>query len=170
MYPEAERITLVQDNLSAHKPSALYELHEPERARAIVRRLEVVPTPKHGSWLNVAEIELSVLSRQGLSERIPDREMLTREAVAWARVRTGEQRGVDWQFTTAEARALLGRSPLMGSVTFWAARQGFCRVIDCRRRPVSPPRGSGRPSFTAWRLRLCGAGTAVPPPRSPRAR
>lgn len=109
MYPDAERITLVQDNLSAHKPSALYEIHPPPRARAIIERLEIVNTPKHGSWLNMAEIELSVLSRQGLSKRVPDREALVTEAVSWARVRTANQRGVDWQFTTADARVKLKR-------------------------------------------------------------
>ena len=109
MYPDAERITLVQDNLAAHKPSALYEVHPPARARAIVERLEIIPTPKHGSWLNVAEIELSLLSRQGLSKWVPDREALGVQAAAWAEVRTGEQRGVDWQFTTAEARVKLKR-------------------------------------------------------------
>jgi hypothetical protein len=109
MYPEAKRITLVQDNLSAHKPSALYEIHPPERARAIVERLEIVNTPKHGSWLNVAEIELSLLSRQGLPRWIPDRDALGSYAAAWARVRTERQRGVDWQFTTADARVKLKR-------------------------------------------------------------
>lgn len=109
MYSEAERITLIQDNLSAHKPSALYEIHPPERARAIVERLEIVNTPKHGSWLNIAEIELSLLSRQGLSKRVPDRAALVAEASAWARVRTAKQRGVDWQFTTADARVKLKR-------------------------------------------------------------
>ena len=107
MYPEAERITLVQDNLSAHKPSALYEILPPERARQIVRRLEIVPTPKHGSWLNIAEIELSLLARQGLQKRVPDRVVLAAQATAWAQRRTQEQRGVDWQFTTADARVKL---------------------------------------------------------------
>ncbi len=109
MYPDAERITLVQDNLKAHKPSAFYELHPPERARAILGRLEIVHTPKHGSWLNIAEIELSLLSRQGLSRRVADRETLAAESSAWARVRTANQRGVDWQFTTADARVKLKR-------------------------------------------------------------
>ena len=109
MYPEVESITLVQDNLSAHKPSALYELHAPERARSILRRLEIVNTPKHGSWLNIAEIELSLLARQGLSERVPDREALQDQVGAWLRVRNGRQRGVDWQFTTARARVKLKR-------------------------------------------------------------
>jgi hypothetical protein len=109
MYPEAKRITLIADNLSAHKPSALYEIHPPERARAILKRLEIVHTPRHGSWLNIAEIELSVLSRQGLSKRVPNQAALVAEVSAWVRVRTAEQRGVDWQFTTADARVKLKR-------------------------------------------------------------
>jgi hypothetical protein len=109
MYPEAERITLVQDNLSAHKPSALYEIHPPERARAIVERLEIVNTPKHGSWLNIAEVELSVFSRQGLSKRVPDRAALSSQAAAWYGKRNEQQRDVEWQFTTADARVKLAR-------------------------------------------------------------
>ncbi len=109
VYPAAERITLVQDNLSAHKASALYELHPPARARAILRRLEVVNTPVHGSWLNIAEIELSVLSRQALSRRIGDEASLRRIVEAWSSERTSQQKGVDWQFTTADARVKLKR-------------------------------------------------------------
>lgn len=82
MYPEASKITIVQDNLSAHTKHALYELHEPERAHKILRRLEFVHTPKHGSWLNIAEIELSILSRQCLSDRIPDKESLQKKVEA----------------------------------------------------------------------------------------
>lgn len=109
MYPEAERITLVQDNLSAHKLSALYEIHAPKRARAIARRLDIVNTPKHGSWLNIAEIELSLLVRQGLSDRVPDLQTLKAESTTWAATQTANQRGVDWQFTTADARVKLKR-------------------------------------------------------------
>jgi hypothetical protein len=109
MYPDAERITLVQDNLSAHKLSALYEVHAPERARAIAQRLEIVNTPAHGSWLNIAEIELSLLARQGLADRVPDLETLRAQVTAWARKQTANQRGVDWQFTTADARVKLKR-------------------------------------------------------------
>ena len=107
MYPEAERITLVQDNLSAHKPSALYEVLPPERARSILKRVEIVHTPKHGSWLNIAEIELSVLGRQVLAGRIGDEAELRRVSAAWSTERTTAQRGVDWQFTTADARVKL---------------------------------------------------------------
>lgn len=109
MYPAAERITLVQDNLSAHKPSALYEILPPERARAILERLEIVHTPKHGSWLNIAECELSVLGRQALSQRIGDEDELARVVASWSSSRTAAQKGVDWQFTTAEARVKLKR-------------------------------------------------------------
>jgi hypothetical protein len=107
MHPDAERITLVQDNLSGHKPSALYEILPPERARAILRRLEIVHTLTHGSWLNIAEIELSVLGRQALSRRIGDEAELRRIVEAWSSARTTQQKGVDWQFTTADARVKL---------------------------------------------------------------
>ena len=109
LYPEAESITLVQDNLSSHTLSALYEVFAPERARGIARKLELVFTPVHGSWLNMAEIELSVLVRQGLSRRIGDARRLEREIAAWYQARNGKQRGVDWQFTTADARVKLKR-------------------------------------------------------------
>lgn len=107
MYPEAERITLVQDNLSAHKPSALYEILPPERARAVLDRLEIVHTPPHGSWLNIAEVELSVLGRQALARRIGDEDELRRVSAAWSSGRTAQQKGVEWQFTTADARVKL---------------------------------------------------------------
>jgi transposase len=109
MYPSAKKITLVQDNLSAHKKSAFYELFEPERARAIVEKLEVVFTPKHGSWLNIAEIELSVLTRQGLKPRVASKEELERQATAWYEKRNGKMSKVDWQFTTKDARIKLKR-------------------------------------------------------------
>ena len=109
MYPAAERITLVQDNLRAHKPSALYEILAPERARAVLERLEIVHTPKHGSWLNIAEIELSVLGRQALAGRIGDEVELERVVASWSTARTSAQKGVDWQFTTADARVKLKR-------------------------------------------------------------
>ena len=109
VYRDAELITLVQDNLSAHTVSALYEVFEPERARGIARKLELVFTPVHGSWLNVAEIELSVLARQGLCRRIATALELERTVASWYQVRNAKQRGVDWQFTTADARVKLKR-------------------------------------------------------------
>lgn len=109
MYPEARRITLVQDNLAAHKLSALYEILPPQRARAIAKRLDIVSTPKHGSWLNIAEIELSVLSKQALSGRIASEQALGEAVRGWASARTEAQKGVDWQFTAEHARTKLAR-------------------------------------------------------------
>ncbi|MDY6993450.1 MAG: IS630 family transposase [Pseudomonadota bacterium] len=109
MYPTAKKITLVQDNLSAHKASAFYELFEPQRARNIVKKLECVFTPKHGSWLNIAEIELSVLTRQGLKPRVASKEELERQVTAWYETRNGKGSQVDWQFTTKDARTKLKR-------------------------------------------------------------
>lgn len=107
MYPQAASVTIIQDNLSAHTKHALYELHEPERARSILRRLEFVHTPKHGSWLNIAEIELSILSRQCLSDRIPDKESLQKEIEAWKENRNNLNAQIDWQFKTEDARIKL---------------------------------------------------------------
>ena len=109
MYPNAEKITLIQDNLSAHKKSAMYELFPPERARAILDKLEFVFTPKHGSWLNMAEIELSVLTRQGLTQRVESKEELIRQCTEWYATRNGKMSTVDWQFTTKNARIKLKR-------------------------------------------------------------
>jgi transposase len=108
-YPEAEKIVLVLDNLSTHSPAALYEAFEPAEARRLVERLEWHYTPKHGSWLNVAEMELSVLARQCLDRRIPDLESLRREVAAWEQQRNAAVAKVDWQFTTADARVKLKR-------------------------------------------------------------
>lgn len=109
VYPEAERITLVQDNLSAHTTKALYEVYPPERARRVARKLEIVWTPVHGSWLNIAELELAVLSRQCLSTRIADLLTLETQVMAWEMTRNQKQKGVDWQFTTDDARIKLKR-------------------------------------------------------------
>ena len=106
-YPEADKITLIQDNLSAHKPSALYELFEPDRAKYILDKLEVVFTPKHGSWLNIAEIELSVLARQCLSDRIASKHCLIDKVALWQNRRNSLVVKVDWQFSTADARIKL---------------------------------------------------------------
>lgn len=107
MFPDAEKVTLIQDNLSAHKKSAFYELFPPERARAILEKLEFVFTPKHGSWLNIAEIELSVLSRQGLKGRIAAKEELIRQCDAWCVMRNEKSAAVDWRFTSQDARIKL---------------------------------------------------------------
>ena len=109
VHPDAERIVLVMDNLNAHRLASLYEAFPPEQARRIAERLEVHHTPKHGSWLNVAEIELSVLARQCLDRRIETREELERQVAAWEEQRNERGVGVRWQFTTADARVKLRR-------------------------------------------------------------
>ena len=108
-YPHAERITLVMDNLNTHEIASLYHAFEPQEARRIARKLEIHPTPTHGSWLNVAEVELSVLERQCLDRRIGDKATLEREVAAWERRRGKQQVGVNWRFTTADARIKLRR-------------------------------------------------------------
>jgi hypothetical protein len=109
IHPDAEKIVLVMDNLNTHKLASLYEAFPPEQARRIAERLEVHHTPKHGSWLNMAEIELSVLAGQCLGRRIGSREDLSREVAAWEDERNERQVGVDWQFTAADARIKLRR-------------------------------------------------------------
>lgn len=106
-YARAERLTPVCDNLNTHSPASLYKALPPEEALRVARRLELVHTPKHGSWLNVAECELSALTRMCLDRHIPTTEEVDREARAWAERRDREQTGVDWHFTTADARTKL---------------------------------------------------------------
>lgn len=108
-YPDAEKITMVLDNLNTHTGSSLYEAFPPEEARRILERLDFHYTPKHGSWLNIAEIELSVLGRQCLNRRIPDQENLKKEVNAWNETRNNQLGKVDWQFTTQDARIKLKR-------------------------------------------------------------
>ena len=108
-YPEAEKVVLVMDNLNTHKPASLYEAFDPREARRLLERLEIHHTPKHGSWLNMAEIELSVFTKQCLNRRIPDIETLRKEAREWYRGRNQSQKGVDWRFTTKNARIKLKR-------------------------------------------------------------
>jgi hypothetical protein len=108
-YPEAEKVLLVCDNLNTHKTASLYEAFPPEEARRLAKRLEIHYTPKHGSWLNIAECEVSVLSRQCLGRRTPNLSALKRKVAPWARERNKRQRGVDWRFTTADARTKLKR-------------------------------------------------------------
>jgi transposase len=106
-YPHVERIVLVTDNLNTHRLSCLYERFAPEQARRIAQKIEWHYTPEHGSWLNMAECELSVLGRQCLSRRIEDQKTLTREVQAWERERNAAQVTINWQFTTADARIKL---------------------------------------------------------------
>lgn len=108
-FPDAERIKIVQDNLSTHTPAALYSAFAPEEAKRIWDRLEFHYTPKHGSWLNMAEIELSVLARQCLKRRIPDQPSLKREVAAWETDRNAAEATVHWRFTTADARIKLAK-------------------------------------------------------------
>jgi hypothetical protein len=109
VYPEADAIVLVMDNLNTHKLASLYEAFPPGQARRIAERFEVHHTPKHGSWLNVAEIELSVLTRQCLDRRIGSTEELLRELEPWSEERNDRGIGVNWRFTTANARIKLRR-------------------------------------------------------------
>jgi len=108
-YPHAERITLVMDNLNTHVGASLYKAFEPQEARRLLDKLEIHYTPKHGSWLNMAELELSVLSRQCLDRRIPDQATLEREVKAWEARRNASPAPVNWRFTTADARIKLKR-------------------------------------------------------------
>ncbi len=109
MYPDAEVIVLVQDNLNTHSPASLYEAFEPAEAKRLTDRFELHYTPKHGSWLDMAEIELSILGRQCLSRRIDNIRELCREAKAWEAERNVAATKVNWQFTTADARIKLRR-------------------------------------------------------------
>jgi hypothetical protein len=109
VYPDADRIVLVMDNLNTHKLASLYEAFPPEQARRLAGRFEVHHTPKHGSWLNVAEIELSVLARQCLDRRIASQDELLRQLEPWEVERNDRAVGVNWRFTTADARIKLKR-------------------------------------------------------------
>lgn len=108
-YPNAKKVLLVCDNLNTHKLASLYEAFPPEEARRLVERLEIHNTPKHGSWLNIAEIELSVFTRQCLDGRISDLKTLRAKAAQWYTRRNQRQKTVDWQFTTDNARTKLKR-------------------------------------------------------------
>jgi hypothetical protein len=108
-YPDADVIRLVLDNLNTHKTASLYEAFEPAEARRIARKLELHYTPKHGSWLNMAEIELSVLQQQCLDRRIPNARTLKRAIAAWEHQRNTEQATIDWRFSVSDARHKLER-------------------------------------------------------------
>ena len=106
-YPDAERIVLVMDNLNTHSPASLYATFPPDEAKRLADRLEIHYTPKHGSWLNMAEIELGVLAAQCLDRRLPDRETLAQEVAAWETARNAATTAISWRFTTADARIKL---------------------------------------------------------------
>jgi hypothetical protein len=106
-YPNAERIVLVMDNLNTHSPASLYEAFEPAEARRLAEKLEIHYTPKHGSWLNMAEIEFHVLNQQCLDRRIADEATLRQEVAAWQQRRNAFQGRIDWRFTTEDARIKL---------------------------------------------------------------
>jgi len=108
-FPEAEKILVVLDNLNTHTPAALYEVFSPPEARRLMQRLEFHYTPKHGSWLNMVEIELSVLAGQCLKRRLPNRTTVQEEIAAWERARNTERATVQWRFSTEQARTKLHR-------------------------------------------------------------
>jgi DDE superfamily endonuclease len=108
-YPKATKVTLVMDNLNTHRMSCLYEAFSPEEARRIVEKIEVVHTPKHGSWLDMAECELSVLEKQCLGDRVADEATLHQQVSLWNQDRNHRSRKIDWQFRTPDARIKLRR-------------------------------------------------------------
>jgi hypothetical protein len=108
-YPDAEKITLVMDNLNTHRLSSLYEAFPPAEARRLIEKIEVVHTPKHGSWLNLAECELSVLEKQALGERVENESELRGRIDVWNVDRNSRSKGIDWQFKTSDARIKLRR-------------------------------------------------------------
>jgi len=108
-YPDADKVRLVLDNLNTHSTASLYETFPPEEARRLAERLEIHYTPKHGSWLNIAEIELSVLKGQCLDRRIPDMQTMKQHVAAWKDIRNNRESKITWQFLTADARIKLKR-------------------------------------------------------------
>ena len=108
-FPDATTIRVVLDNLNTHTPAALYEAFPPDEARRVLRKLELHYTPVHGSWLNMAELEFSMLSRQCLDRRIGDRDLLTAEVAAWENARNEQRASIRWQFTVQDARRKLHR-------------------------------------------------------------
>lgn len=106
-YPDADKVVLVMDNLNTHSIASLYEAFPPEKAHALAGRLDIHHTPKHGSWLNIAEIELSCLTKQCLGRRIADLDVLNTELAAWTSLTNADERQVDWRFTTSDARIKL---------------------------------------------------------------
>jgi hypothetical protein len=109
LFPEADAVVLVSDNLNTHTPASLYQAFEPAEAKRILNRLEFHYTPKHGSWLNMVEIEIGVLGQQCLADRIPDEETLSRQIAAWETARNEQHATINWQFTSIDARNKLKR-------------------------------------------------------------
>jgi hypothetical protein len=109
LYPAAEKLVLVMDQLNTHNAASLYEAFAPAEARRLAAKLEIHHSPKHGSWLNMAEIELGVLARQCLNRRLPTQETLAAEVLAWQKARNAATTKVDWRFSTADARIKLKR-------------------------------------------------------------
>ena len=109
LYPDAEKIVLVMDQLNTHGTASLYQAFPPSQARRLAEKLEIHHTPKHASWLNMAEIELSILSRQCMNDYFESREQLAGRVAPWERSRNDKQAGIDWRFTTADARIELKR-------------------------------------------------------------
>jgi transposase len=121
-YPEAERIRVVLDNLSAHSAGALYQAFAPEEARRILDRIEFHFTPKHASWFNMVEIEIGVMVKQCLDRQIPDKATLVSEIASWERRRNSERARIKWMFTVERARAKMGHAyPVPGAATAQAA-------------------------------------------------
>jgi hypothetical protein len=108
-YGAASRITLVEDNLSAHKPASMYEVFEPARAKAVLDKVAFISTPKHGSWLNMAEIEFSVLTRQGIAQRLANKEILLEQVYQWQEKQNEKKVKANWQFKTKDARIKLNK-------------------------------------------------------------
>ena len=162
-YPEAETVVLVMDNLNTHGIGSLYEAFDPATAFALAQRLEIHHTPRHGSWLNIAEIELSALTRQCLDRRIADIDTLNTELAAWQHATNTEQRQVHWQFTTTDARIKLRHlypiirgDGLLGEAT---SRRRWTKILR-----VGPPDGSWPPRRVVLRDRAPrpgGAGRAL---------
>ena len=109
LYSDADKITLVMDNLATHTIGSFYEVYPPEKAKALIDRFEFVYTPKHGSWLNMAEIELNILHKQCLDRRIPDINTLSNQVMAWTKARNSRESRINWQFTTQDSRVKLKR-------------------------------------------------------------
>ena len=154
-YPHKDRIVLVMDNLNTHHPSSLYEEFEPAEARRIAERLEIHYTPKHGSWLDMAEIEIGVMVRQCLDRRIPDQSVLRREVGAWQQQRNRDAIRVDWRFTTEDARIKLKNTDAVCSNQVLTYTAVLCQrittvpvatpVAACSSPPASPLHTPGSP-------------------------